>query len=403
MLLLGLPPATAAAQTDGGTSSAAGQRLETRWSVKGTGVFGRPSQAGLWRIRLEPTVRLGPRASIELAYEHRVRATSDEAALDGSGLPVLPSQAAPPYRITPLDWEIASGGHTAWHREIDRAVVHLPLRQARLSVGRQAIGWGRGVVFGAVDLFAPFSPFEVDREWRRGADAIRLDVPLSTLASADVVAAFGVRADASAYAARLRGYAGTIDVEAVGGWRARDVFGGATTSFVAGQAEVHAELAVFRTPAAIGSSVFGTERTVVKLVVGGSSRLPFGNGLLTYVEYHYSGFGAPSAEDLAAYLADPAFVARYVRGDTQVLTRHALAVIGSYEWSPLVASSAMVIQEPTDASGVLTPSLTLTFGDHWSLLASVYLVYGRGRTGSSPGSAYGAAPNTMLVQVRVYR
>ena len=36
------------------------------------------------------------------------------------------------------------------------------------------------MLFGAVDLFSPFSPLEADREWRRGVDAIRADVKLAT-------------------------------------------------------------------------------------------------------------------------------------------------------------------------------------------------------------------------------
>jgi hypothetical protein len=53
--------------------------------------------------------------------------------------------------------------------EIDRANAQVHLRRADLTIGRQAIGWGRGVMFTSVDLFAPFSPLEVDREWRGAA------------------------------------------------------------------------------------------------------------------------------------------------------------------------------------------------------------------------------------------
>jgi hypothetical protein len=50
-------------------------------------------------------------------------------------------------------------------------------------------------LFGAVDLFSPFTPFEADREWRRGVDAVRCDLKLTDRASLDVVAAFGESGD----------------------------------------------------------------------------------------------------------------------------------------------------------------------------------------------------------------
>ncbi len=371
--------------------------------MKGTAVVAGPSRAGLWRGRVEPSLRLGPRASFDLAYEQRLRVASGESRSSGTAIAVLPSDSPPAYRLTPLDWEIAAGQHAAWRHEIDRAVLRVAVSRLEIGVGRQAIGWGRGVLFGAVDLFSPFSPFEADREWRRGIDAIRVDAHLSSRASADAVLALGDRWSESAFAGRLRGYAGEVDVEVVAGRRARDTFGGAATSFAIGQAEAHVEVAAFRTDAVAGSRLFGDRRTVLKAVVGGSSRLPVAAGLLVHLEYHYSGFGVRRAQDVVPALTDGQFVARILRGDTQILTRHAVAVVASYEWSPLVAASTALVHEPTDGSGVLTPSLTLTFTDRWSLLVSGYLSYGRDALGSEQRSAYGASPSTGLVQVRFYR
>jgi hypothetical protein len=377
--------------------------LSIRWSFKTTGMTSDLDHDALWRFRVEPTWRLGPGATFESAYEQRLRFASSGMLGGGLGLGVLPSEAPPPYRLTPLDWEIASGEHAAWRHEIDRAALRAQVSRVEITAGRQAVGWGRGVLFGAIDLFAPFSPFEADREWRRGIDAVRADVRLSSRASGDFVAAFGERSASSAYVGRLRGYAGNVDVEAAAGRRGRDGFAGAASSFVIGNGEMHVEAAAFWIPAVPGSAIYAEARTVTKVVVGGSSRVPIGNGIVVYVEYHYSGFGVTSADRIPGALTDPAFVGRLYRGDTQILTRHALAVVASHEWSPIVAASTSVVQEPTDGSGVVTPSITLTFGDRWSLLGSAYLSYGRHAENGVPQSAYGSARNSAVVQLRFYR
>lgn len=402
-LAVGLAASPSLAQTGPAPQTPADRPLTIRWSFKGTGVLSETDRNGLGRFRIEPSLRLGSRSRFEAAYEQRLRIASGAGLYGGLGLGVLPAEAPPPYRLAPLDWDIASGPHAAWRHEIDRAVVRTQISRVEISAGRQAVGWGRGVLFGAIDLFAPFSPFEADREWRRGIDAFRADARLSSHASADVVLAFGERPETSAYVGRLRGYAGDVDMEVAGGRRGRDTFGGGASSFVVGDAEMHVEFAAFGIPAVAGSEIYAHSRTVFKAVIGGSSRLPIGNGVILYVEYHYSGFGVSSADQILPALSDPAFVARVYRGDTQILTRHALAVVASYEWSPVVAASTSLVQEPTDGSGVVTPSLTLTFGDRWSLLASGYLSYGRGAAGSAPQSAYGSAGNSVVVQVRFYR
>ena len=204
----------------------------------------RNSATGLWRFRLEPTVHLSDHATFDLAFEQRLRAFSSSSTFTGAS--VLPSTAAAPFRIRRLDWQFASSSKTEWRGEIDRATVRTQLSTVDLTIGRQAIGWGRGVLFSAIDLFAPFTPLEADREWRRGVDAVRADVKVAERAAVDAIAALGDTVDRSTAAARFRGYAGNADVEIVGGRRARDLFGGAASSAAVGNAEVHGELAVFR-------------------------------------------------------------------------------------------------------------------------------------------------------------
>ena len=361
----------------------------------------RGSATGFWRFRIEPTLRWGEQASFDFAFEQRLRLFSSASGLAGAS--VLPPDAPAPYRIRQLDWLFASSPHAEWRGEIDRAAVRLHHSRTDLTVGRQAIGWGRGVLFGAVDLFSPFSPLEADREWRRGVDAIRADVKLGDRVSLDSVGAFADTIDRSAFATRLRGYAGKADIELLAGSRAHDGFAGVTSSAAVGDIELHGELALFLTPAVPGSVVFADAQSIVKAVAGGSYRLPVGNGVLLYGEYHYSGFGAPSPEQILPQLRDPAFQERYLRGDTQILLRHAVAVLASYEYAPELALSGEWLHSPVDGSGVIVPSATWTVSDRWSVAINGYLPYGREPVGLTLYSEYGASSRGVFAQIRMYR
>jgi hypothetical protein len=243
--------------------------LSLRTSLKGAALVQRAPEApalfperegaaSLWRLRLEAGARLGVLATLTVAYEHRLRVESTPSLL-GAG--PLGGEAPPSYRLEPLDWPLSRGDAFAWRHEIDRASVALHLGRLEATVGRQVIGWGRGVLFGAVDLFAPFSPLEADREWRRGVDAVRAEVRLSDRISADAVAALGETARSSVLATRIRGHAGEVDAELVAGRRATDLLLGATTSAAVGDAELHGELALFRAEAPLPSGgAWGDER-----------------------------------------------------------------------------------------------------------------------------------------------
>lgn len=370
--LVVLAAVPAPAQTTGSDAPS----LKLRTSIKAGGlVFRRPdapalpgSRAGaesLWRLRFEPELSTGTRAVFSGAYEQRFRYTSQPIGITTIG--VLPADTAAPYRIRQLDWGLSESANGSWRHEIDRANARVHAGRADITIGRQAVGWGRGVMFGAVDLFAPFSPLEADREWRRGIDAARADIKLGDRSSVDVVTAFGRTWNQSLAAARVRGYARQVDIEAMAGRRARDLFAGFTTSAAIGDAEIHGEFAAFKAPV----------ETIVKGVAGGSFRVPVGSGVLVYAEYHYSGFGARNPADLARLLSDPGFLERYIRGDTQILSRHAIGVLASYEASPELALTSQWLHTPLDRSGVLAPGMTWTFSDRVSLFGAGYLPYGK--------------------------
>ena len=343
-----------------------GRTLSIRYSLKNSALLTRDDATGFWRVRVEPTIRWNDALSFDAAFEQRVRVFSSTTTLAAAN--VLPSDIDAPYRVRQLDWRFGSTEHSEWRGEVDRAALHVHASRADVTVGRQAIGWGRGVLFSAVDLFSPFTPLEADREWRRGVDAVRGDVKITDRVSVDTVAAFDRTLRQSALATRLRGYAGRIDVEVLGGYRARDLFAGGTSSAAVGDAELHGEIALFRDP---------DRHLTAKAVAGGSYRIAFGNGVLVYGEYHYSGFGDS--------------IERYLRGDTQILGRHALAGVATYEFSPELVLGGNWIQNPVNGSGVVAPSATWTLSDRWSVLFTVYAAYG------------GEYPTAAFIQLRLYR
>jgi len=356
----------------------------------------------LARLRLGLDVRHSDWMDSQFAYEQRARWTSAGAGFGAVGS-VLPSEARAPFRIVQFDWEIDADDRFAYRHEIDRAAVALHPEWGDVTIGRQAIGLGRGVLFGAVDVFNPFSPLEVDREWRRGVDALRAEVRLSTTASAEAIAVFGESWEQSALLGRVRGYLGDIDGALIVGKRAEDFMVGAAFSAVVGDAEIHGELATFDTPEAQpDGTLWGGDHLATKAVFGSSYTFDIGNGLTVIGEYHYSDFGVRDAEDALARLQDPDFQRRFLRGDTQILGRQALAGQLGYAFNDSVNGSFLVLTNPTDGSGVLSPSLRLDFDSHISLITSAFIPWGAEPASGQLRSEHGATAASLFIQAAAY-
>ncbi len=386
--------------------------LELRSALKGTFLMTRAREtsvlqpdrvtaASLWRLRFEPRALPTGWLTVFAAYEQRVRIASDTAALSSPGLP--PADAQGYFRVVALEGPLSqSADYSYWH-EVDRLALSFHLPHTELTAGRQALGWGRGLFFGAIDVFAPFTPLEVDREWRRGVDAARAEVQLGQNASVEAVAVFSDSLDGSALMGRARGFLGPIDAELVGGWRAKDVIVGAAASAAVLGAEVHGELAAFVLPDPWRwGGTFGDDRVVVKAVLGASHQFAVGDGLRVALEYHYNGFGLTFPVSALELAADAALRTRLARGDLQILSRHAAAVSVGYTFGLTLGGSLMVLVDPRDGSGVVAPSLNWDLAESVSLVGAAYVGWGRLPKGLELRSQLGATPLTALVQLRVY-
>jgi len=360
------------------------------------------NETNLARLRLGLETTHNDWMDSELAYEQRTRWLSGSTGL-GAGSSFLPSQAPSPFRLSQLDWEITADDDSSYRHEIDRALVALHPTWGEVTIGRQAIGLGRGVLFSAVDVFNPFTPLEVDREWRRGVDAFRAEYRLSTTSSAECIGAFGETWEQSALLGRLRGYLGDVDGSLIFGKRAEDFMVGSSFSAIVEEAEVHGELAVFDTPESqIDGTLWGGKHLATKAVIGSSYTFDIGNGLTLLGEYHYSDFGIEDAEDTVVRLQDRDFQRRFLRGDTQILGRHAVAGQMSYPFSNAVNGSFLVLTNPTDGSGVLSPSLRWDLDENITLISNIFIPWGDEPSGGQFHSEYGATPTSLFLQAAVY-
>jgi hypothetical protein len=312
-------------------------------------------------VRLKWMFRLGESVRLEVHNRLQLQVTSSPSVMGGSavgfGVSVVPGRR----------WDLSSvmvdqDRLRVWH-DIDRLSITWYSGIADVTAGRQAITWGISNVYPVADLWAQFSPFELDTEEKPGVDAIRvlsypaggleLDVVVADRGSSRTLSA-GIRASLSLPWADL--YAG-------GGKMWREAMGLAGISAPVGIYKLRAESVL---PYDLDDDGFKLPRATLGLDrLGGSTMLS--------VEYNYNGIGATDPRRYLDVLEDP----RFAQGETYFLGRHNLGAAGS--WTPgndRLSLTLSTLCNLGDPSWAFVPNLTYDFGQETRLSAGALLSFG---------------------------
>ncbi len=307
---------------------------------------------------------LGRRGSWRLDLHQRLawRATTPESAAAAVGTGVTPA----PRRTIDLRSELIERPGFALEHDIDRAVLRLFTAWGDLACGRQGIKWGTSRLFDVSDLWAGFSPYDLDTSQKRGLDALRLIASPSARSELDlVVADRGSWHDLSA-GCRLSWFLERGDLYLAGGrfWDRPQLLAGATETWE--QVNLRAESAWWG--GASGSALRAT---------AGLDWYPSAE-LLLALEAHHNGDGAAAARYYAQLMvaSDP-----LLRGETYLLGRDYAGALIAWQPHPLLTLSALSMANLSDSSALLSWSIaaeplqgtTLSAGAFHGLGAALHL------------------------------
>jgi hypothetical protein len=280
---------------------------------------------------------------------------------------------------------------------LDRLNLQGPVGRARLVAGRQAITWGTSFFWPALDLFAPFAPAQIERDYKRGVDAVRLTLPLGAFSELEAVGAVlggSLRRDrAAAMLARI--HLGGADVGVMGGdFHGDTVLGGFVTSELGGTG-MRGELAhtrsgdpgdVIRGRARFWRGSIGVDRLLTPV-------------LSLTAELAWNGYGVG---DPALYPA-LAGAQRIRRGEVNALGRQHAGVALAWEIHPLWRLGNTVLSNLRDRSVLWAPTLRWSTSDESEALFGAAVPFGR-RAGpdARPRSEYGLAPAMLFVGFKAY-
>ena len=318
------------------------------------------------RLRLESVWQDPSGWRLESALDHQLLGT------DPSGAVPLPGDGV--NRRFDLDHSWQHDDGWASRLQVDRLSAAWTTGRLDATVGRQAIGFGRIVIFSPLDNIAPFAPDALDVDIRPGVDAVRLTAHYDRDGQVGAIAVLGDVSRHDSYLATWQDNRAGIDLLALGGiLRNRPMFGlGAAGNF--GLLGLKTEVAIYEGDR-VGEPGGDLHRHMVIAAAEGWYR--FDNGLTLICQYLHNGAGANAPD---AYL-EAYFSAPVQEGLISLLGRDYLLVAPSYELHPLATLNGLLIWNLDDDSWLLRPTLDIDLADNLSLE-----LFWTHTGGESPGS-----------------
>jgi len=389
--------------------------------VPGTPSLPRDAALSAHTVRAWGRLVWGGRLELQAGWQVSMLAAS-EAGLTGGGL-VLPQSGtvqAASRRLVDFDPVLLSEGGLQATHNLDLLAIRANLPFGDLTVGRQVLSWGTGRLWNPTDLLSPFSPTDIDREVRRGVDAVRLSVPLGDTSGVDLLWLPQRNAADQGGVLRARTNLAGFDFSLSAAKYVRDAVLGADFAGDLGPAGIHGEAAVTWPLRGLDSGSPGVGALFVRAVAGAEWK-PTDKWILL-AEYYFNGWGAERPEGYLATMRSD----RVVRGEVFGAGRHYAGVVAAYAATELLSIQAVVIGNLVDPSAVAMPAIEYWLEQNVIAWAGAFLPFGAGADPSalrslgladvftqSPAfqsavsslgirSEYGVSPAGVFAQVGIY-
>jgi hypothetical protein len=255
-------------------------------------------------------------------------------------------------RLFDLTHVFTDSGKSAAYQRLDRMAVRYASDQLVMKFGRQAITWGNGLVYNVMDIFNPFDPAAVDKEFKTGDDMLYGQYLQSNGNDLQGVMVFrrdpfteDLEADKSSLAIKYHHMASISEYDALVAQHYGDTLVGTGANYSIGGAVLRGDVVV----------TFTDDDTVPSLVTSISQSWIWGGKNVSGVaEYFYNGFGQSDGCYSFECLADnPDLLERIARGELFTLGRHYVALSAMVEITPLFLLTPNVFFSVADPSALV--------------------------------------------------
>jgi len=286
-------------------------------------------------------------------------------------------------RLFDLTDDFIDKPRTAAVHRLDRLSIGYTSGHGTLRFGRQAISWGNGLAFQALDFVNPFSPLAIDKDYKTGEDMLYGQWLWSEVGDFQFMAlprrnvqTRELDHEQASYAVKLHARAAGLDLDVLTARHYDQTLLGLGAVRSLGGAVWRGDILHVELP--------GRDDVWLLVTNLDYSWVWFGKNMYGFAEYFRNGFGARRNE---GYLTpDPELVARLLRGELFTNARDYMTFGLQVELTPLVNVFGNMIFNLNDGSRLVQ------LRGLWDARENLQLMAGMNLPAGQRGTEYGGIP-----------
>jgi hypothetical protein len=275
-------------------------------------------------------------------------------------------------------------GYIGYHR-LDRLALGIKREYGSVVIGRQAQTWGNGMIFNPMDLFNPFSPTDIQRDYKTGDDMISAQLSSGGQENLQVLyvprrnADHDVDLNSSSLAAKWHFAINTAEFDVMGARHYEDyVVGIGSMGYIKSAAwRMDGTWTFLNKNPDLTDEKEGFLALATNLDY---SWVWWGKNLYGFLEIYHHGLGRSNPIDA---LGDKNIIDRVSRGELFTLGRNYVDALLQCELHPLFNGFFTVIENLDDQSEILLPRAV------WDMAENIQLTFGAAFFLGGHGTEYG--------------
>lgn len=280
-------------------------------------------------------------------------------------------------RLMDLSWTIHKDDKKIIFHRFDRLFFELLPDWGSIRIGRQAITWGNGMIFNPMDLFNPFPPTEIDRDYKVGDDMVNAQIVYPNFGDLQLLYVIRrdpnddeVKKNTTSLAAKFHFSTGTTELDVMGSKHYDDwVVGVGSTGYLGDAAWRLDATWTFQDDPSDESP-----NSYLSLVANMDySWIWWSKNFYGFIEYFFNGLGE---NDYPQALLNRDITERLQRGELFVLGKNYLSGTLQVELHPLFNVFFTVINNTKDPCGILQPRATWDITQNLQMTVGANIFYG---------------------------